>query len=344
MQILVGHGSGAGAPITVRRDGDEVRICVTLGPDTSPTAETEHAWLSRMALRYGGRHELEGGNEIVAFPADGASEKSESEALRKELDEVRRQGEAYARELAAMFDRGEEVTTTSTYPPAPGMPNLERLATLTKICAGIAAEMKSILGPAVREAQALRRHEVTDEQLDTMRRRLTHSQELVASIAAIGTLRADEMATETDLVECTNTAVKAAAEHAEREGVTVNVRVKPEKGHAYIRRAPKASAQLVRELVHHAIAASPRNGIVDITVFADDKGAGPRLVVDDAGSPLPASARRAFLSLETHAGTYGRPSGLPIFMASELAGCQGAALELSDAPIGGLRVSVTFPK
>jgi hypothetical protein len=31
-------------------------------------------------------------------------------------------------------------------------------------------------------------------------------------------------------------------------------------------------------------------------------------------------------------------------MAAELASCQGAQLELSDAPNGGLRVAVTFPK
>ena len=90
----------------------------------------------------------------------------------------------------------------------------------------------------------------------------------------------------------------------------------------------------------------------------DDKGqfvldAEQRLIVDDAGSALPASGRRSFLALETHAGAYGRPSGLPIFLAAELAACQGAMLELSDAPakapgpeagMGGLRVAVTFAK
>ena len=99
----------------------------------------------------------------------------------------------------------------------------------------------------------------------------------------------------------------------------------------------------------HAVDASPRGATVQVTVSAADaSGLGVRLTVDDAGSPLPASGRRAFLALETHAGAYGRPSALPVFLAAELAACQGAMLELSDSPLaagtagGGLRVAVTF--
>jgi two-component system OmpR family sensor kinase len=139
IQVLVGHGSGEGASVHVRRDGDEVKISVALGPDSSPTAETERAWLSRVIIRYGGRHELEGGSEVLVFPADGASDRSETQALRKELDEARKQGEVYARELAAIFDRGEEVTAVSTVPPAPGVPSEARFSAMTKLCSGIAS-------------------------------------------------------------------------------------------------------------------------------------------------------------------------------------------------------------
>lgn len=342
LQILASHGAGAGAPIIVRREDDEVRVCVTLGPDTSPTAETERAWLSRMALRYGGRHELEGGNELLIFPAEGAGERSEREALRKELDEVRRQSEVYARELAAVFDRGEEITTTSTAPPPPGATNAERFAALTKVCAGIASDLGSTLGPMAKDVAGLRRHEITEEQLDTLRHRMQHARATLASITSIGSLRADELHTELDLADCTRAAVRDAAAHAEREGVAVDVRVRPDNARAYVRRGPKATSTLVRELIHHAVSASPRGSKVEVAVQVEENLT--RLIVDDAGSPLPASARRSFLTLETHAGAYGRPSGLPIFMAAELAACQGAQLELSDAPAGGLRVAVTFVK
>src|SRR5690606_9899411 len=40
LQLLLGHGSGEGASVTVRREDDEVRVAVTLGPDSSPSAGT----------------------------------------------------------------------------------------------------------------------------------------------------------------------------------------------------------------------------------------------------------------------------------------------------------------
>jgi hypothetical protein len=355
IQVLIGH-AGEGASVTVRRDGDDVRISTTLGPDSSPTAGTERAWLSRMALRYGGRHDLEGGNETLVLPAEQSADRSEREALRKELDEARKQGEVYARELAAVFDRGEEVATVSSVPPAPGPPTADRFATITKVCAGVASELRAALGPLTKELGALRRHEVTDEQLDTLRRRLSHTQELVASLRSIGALPAHELATEVDLVEVARGAARDGNVFGERNQVKVVVKA-AEGQRLYVRCGAKAVAALGRELVAHAVAASPKNAVVEISV-ADDP-TGPRFVVDDAGSPLPASGRRSFLALETHAGQYARPSGLPIFMAAELAACVGARLELSDAPVrdgeagaspaggpagGGLRVAVTFPK
>ena len=351
IQVLIGHGTGEGSSVAVRRDGDDVRIATTLGPDSSPTAGTERAWLSRMAVRYGGRHELEGGTEMLVLPAEVSADRSEREALRKELDEARAQGEVYARELAAVFDRGEEVATISSVPPAPGPPAAERFATITKVCAGVSSELRATLGPLTRDLGALRRHDVTDEQLDTLRRRLSHAQELVASLRSIGSLPAQELATEIDLVEVAKAAARDGNGFGERTQVKVIVKA-TEGARLYVRCGAKAVAALARELVAHAVAASPKGAVVEISV--SDDVAGARLVVDDAGSPLPASGRRAFLALETHAGQYARPSGLPIFMAAELAACIGARLELSDAPPregesggpagGGLRVAVTLPK
>jgi hypothetical protein len=340
IQVLIGH-AGEGASVTVRRDGDDVRISTTLGPDSSPTAGTERAWLSRMALRYGGRHDLEGGNETLVLPAEQSADRSEREALRKELDEARKQGEVYARELAAVFDRGEEVATVSSVPPAPGPPTADRFATITKVCAGVASELRAALGPLTKELGSLRRHEVTDEQLDTLRRRLSHTQELVASLRSIGSLPAHELSTEVDLVEVGRGAARDGNVFGERNQVKVVVKA-TDVQRLYVRCGAKAVSALARELVAHAVAASPKDAVVEISVADDPSGA--RLVVDDAGSPLPASGRRSFLALETHAGQYARPSGLPIFMAAELAACVGARLELSDSPSGGLRVAVTFPK
>ncbi len=347
-QVLIGPGEGA--TITVRREADDVRVVVSLGPDSSKAAETERAWLARMALRYGGRYELEGGSEVLVLPADGANERSESEALRKELAEARKQGEVYARELAAVFDRGEDLKAISTIPPAGNVSIEARLIGVTKLCAGIASELAHALDPAKSELLSMRRHEVTDDQLDTLRRRLAHASDVVKGLAAIGALRAGELPTEVELGDLARGAVKALAATAERDGVQVDVRVDVPDGRVHVRRGQKALAVVVRELVAHAIEASPRGGVVVVTVHGAEGTSAGRIVVDDSGAPLPASGRRAFLALETHAGAYGRPSGLPVFLAAELAACQGATLELTDVPVqssegaSGLRVVVSFAK
>src|SRR5579859_6376773 len=51
LHVMLGHGSGSGSSLTIKREGDEVVLGVVMGPDTSPTADTERAWISRMAVR-----------------------------------------------------------------------------------------------------------------------------------------------------------------------------------------------------------------------------------------------------------------------------------------------------
>jgi hypothetical protein len=124
---------------------------------------------------------------------------------------------------------------------------------------------------------------------------------------------------------------------------------------------------MVRGLASYAIAATPRGSGVVVTVVApgvSPVGAesaqelGARIVVDDAGTTLPASARRALLALEVEPGTFGRPSSVSLSVAAEIAAGQGSLFELSDALPeratgardgsrglgGGLRVVVTFPR
>jgi hypothetical protein len=91
--------------------------------------------------------------------------------------------------------------------------------------------------------------------------------------------------------------------------------------------------------------------VVVVTAIArETDGLGARIVVDDAGTILPAGARRPLLSLEVEPGTFGRPGSVALFVAAEIATAQGALLEIADAPLleegrgGGVRVSVTFPR
>ena len=346
-----------------------MRVSVVLGPDSSATAETERAWLHRMAIRYGGRHELEGGMEVLSLPADGVTEAKERDLLRKELDEARKQGEAYARELAQVFAQGgEDATTPSTFPPPlSGTAPAERMAVLTRFAGGIAAELRGLLSQVGRDVQTVRMHQHTstrqgaqppgqppldeaDERLESIKRRMRQVQEIVAELALVGELDPNEGIAEVDLVDLVRSAVRNVTPFVERGGIELTLVTVPE-GEGIrvpVRLGARAGALLVRELLAQAVAATPREQQVVVTVTAAGAGdkpeLGPRLTVDDAGAALPSTVRRAFLNLELEPSTYGRPSSIPLYVCSEVAAWQGVLLELADAPAGGLRVGLNFPR
>jgi hypothetical protein len=195
LHVILGHGSGTGSAVSIRREADEVIVTVVMGPDSSPTADTERAWLSRMAVRYGGRYELEGGTEVLALPAEGVESRDDVAKLRKELDEARKQGEAYARELAAVWAASDDPASSSSFPP-PQTAAADRHGVVTRLAGGIAATLRSILSPIGRDLSDLRaqasprrsspdlesaaRGEI-DEKLDAIRRKLIVVQEFVPS-------------------------------------------------------------------------------------------------------------------------------------------------------------------
>ena len=368
LHVMLGHGTGSGNSVAIRREGDEVVVGLALGPDSSTTADTERAWLSRMAIRYGGRYELEGSAEVLALPADGSETREDVAKLRKELDEVRRQGEAYARELAAVWTAGDEAAVASSSYPPPSTPGADRYAAVARLAGGIAATLRALLSPVGRDVAALRSaprprksspdlstlmqpmQGDLDERLESVHRRLLAAQDFVAELAAVGEADAHEARREADLFEVVRAEVRALEARAARAGVGLVVRAVPadSSARAMARIAPRSAALLVRELVSHAIAASKRGGGVRVEMFAPADGLGARLIVDDSGTTLPAAARLSLIGLEVEPGTFGRPSGIAIFVAAEIALSQGGLLEMADAPVedgvgGGVRVTVTFP-
>jgi hypothetical protein len=363
LHVMLGHGSGSGSAVTIRREGDEVVVVVVLGPDSSATAEAERAWLSRMAIRYGGRHELEGSTERLALPAEGVEAREDVEKLRKELDEARKQGQAYARELAAVWSAGEEAVGPSTAPPMPTT-SADRHAVLARFSGGIAATLRAILSPVGRELADLRPAPASrrsspeleparidlDERLESVRRKLLVVQEFVAELAAIGESDPQEPAREIDVLDAVRTELRGLEARAARSGVEVALHTVAEDAapQPFARVSPKSLAVITRALIGHAISASPRGSSVIVTVCAPTAENGTRLMVDDAGTILPAVARRALVALEVEPGTFGRPSSIALFAAGEIVSAQGARLEIADAPVheqggGGLRVTVTFP-
>jgi hypothetical protein len=366
MHLLVGHGSDAGSAVTVRREGDDVRVSVVLGPDSSATAEIERAWLSRMAVRYGGKYELEGSTEVISLPADGAVDAKERDVLRKELDEARKQGEAYARELAQVFAQGEGSVPTSTFPPMSQAPAGEPVGTLARFSRGVAIELRALATQIGRDVHALRPGAAPgssraldaepEDRLEGLKRRVRDLHELSIELAELGDIDPCEPHADLDLAEVTRAAVRSLAVPIERAGVDLSVVTVPDTAGLKIpvRLSPRAAAYLVRNIISQAIAATSKGNPVRVTLMAGAAAegaldgspplAGARLLVDDAGASLPASARRAFVALEVEPSTYGRPNSVSLFVSSELAAWQGALLDLGDAPLGGLRVGLHFPR
>lgn len=331
--VLLDHAGGVGSAIAVRREGDEVRLSIALGPDTSPTAETERAWLSRMALRYGGRLELEGGHEILWLRADDASERSERERLTKELDEARKQGAAIARELAQVLEHND--APDSILPPAGGA---DSFTAWSRLAGGVGAELRALLVPFGRDLGSLREL-VGEERLEPLRRRLAGCQELASTLSATREVSLAELPQTIDLAELTQQALSQLEGRAERHGVKLETRGMDE---IQVRVRPKALLALVRELVAQAIMATPKDASVVVALEAFGEG-GARLSVEDAGASLPAAQRGPFMRLEVEPSTYGRASAVPLHVCAEIAQAIGISLEFGDAP-SGLRVAALFSR
>jgi signal transduction histidine kinase len=169
----------------------------------------------------------------------------------------------------------------------------------------------------------------------------------VAALGSVGELDPEEVPIEIDVAELVATVSRQLAARAEKAEVDVSVddSGKGKGGRTTVRAAPRAMALMVREVVLHAIASSPRGARVVVRVTPPEReGEGARIVVDDGGPALPASARRAFLALEGDPGAHGRASSVPLYIGAEIAATHGARMELSDAPLGGLRVIVTLAR
>jgi signal transduction histidine kinase len=281
--------------------------------------------------------------------------------LQKELDEARKQGQAYARELAGLWAAGDEVVASSSYPP-PAVPAADRMAAIARLAGGVAATLRARIAPIGRDVTELRtalsprksspdlemvgRLDI-DQRLEAIRHKLTAVQDFVAELAAVGEVDPQEAVRSVDIAEVVRTQVRALETRAARGDVTVRLRLIPEAPAASPlgRIAPRACAALVRAILSHAIDASPRGSTVAVSICAPDEGMGARVIVDDAGTALPAAARRALRALEFDPATFGRPSGVAPFIAAELAAGHGAWFDLGDAPAsagGGVRTTVTF--
>jgi len=197
LHVLMGgfqqSGVGGAQLVMLKREGDEIRLGVQLGPDTAPISPAERGWLARMAIRYGGRYELDGSNEFIIFPALEAEEAKEVQTLRRELEAAKAQGEMYARELAAVF---AEEPSPGTRPPdaSPelgGVAPVISLGAAARLADGLADDLRAVFGPLGAARLKAAEGGTTPELLEEVQRVLGKGAELLALARQMARIASD---------------------------------------------------------------------------------------------------------------------------------------------------------
>jgi signal transduction histidine kinase len=337
LQVLVGSTNPAGGgemgtpELSVRREGSEIRVSVMLGPDSSANAGTERAWLSRMATRYGGRLELEGGMASIMLPADGATDQREVADLRRELEAAQRQGEAYARELAAVFSYSQSSPPRFSSHPAESNKSLNAISAMA---AGVSVQLRSLFralsrtAPGVGEARTPSYPPAAGDPLEL-------GTELVTDLARLAECPVYESVQHVNFADAVRSAMAELEPRATRRGVNLKGHIP---NHADIESRPATAALLARTLIHDAILATPAKGTVKVSVEPQTKGL--HFVVTDGGGPVSEDVLTALIANRTDPATLGRPSTIALFVGQSLAQHLGTQLELApagdgDAAIGG---------
>ncbi|MGK4001205.1 sensor histidine kinase [Sorangium sp. So ce1036] len=356
LQVLIAQGgdptSLTGAPeVSIRRAGDEVSVSVHLGPETPVNLETERVWLSRMAVRYGGRLELDGLTQTLTLPAEVDLQRLEVESLKKELAAAQAQGEAYARELAAVFSRAEGerergalagvVARLSGSDPVSHLPpNGEGLAVLIAAVRVLGTQLRGILSAIGRDIAPLRGHGGDiGETASSVGRHVTAASEIVSDLARLGACPLHEFPRHCDVADVLRDVVKDDLARAARHDVRVVLEA-PESAHEVVPQG--ALTVLLHALLDHAISASPPGSEVAVTLL--DTPGGIEIAFDDAGPPLPAAARNVVLSRDFEAVAQGRPPALPLIAGHAIAAHTGCGIVIEDGPRGETRVRLTIPR
>ena len=134
--------------------------------------------------------------------------------------------------------------------------------------------------------------------------------------------------------------VELYAPLAEQKGLAIEATLdetRPVAGHA------EFLSQLVANLLDNALACTPE-GRIEVSLAPDDGGR-VRLTVEDSGPGIPPAERERVLQrfVRLDASRTGGGSGLGLSLVAGVATLHRASLMLDESPLGGLRVTVTFP-
>lgn len=347
LMALGGDPTAQGAvAVSVRREGEEIRVAVELGPDKTQGFETETQWLSRMATRYGGQFFLEGNKNTLSLRA--SDEQREVEELRRELAATQAQSDAYARELkAVMSSRSEPPPPMSTSSSVSTATQGDGLGSLIGMARSLVTDVRGILAAIGREMVPLRergRWGDNDAEIAeiaaSVGRHVTAASEVVSDLARLAGCPQFEMPSPCNLIDLVRDVVKAEQNRATRHGVAIHLEAPSTSSDDVL---PVGSVHILfQELLDSAISVSPADAKVHVTVT--ENSSGTVVTFDDSGPALSAKAKSGALSRDFDALVQERAAALPLIAAFALSAHLHAPLTLEDSPRGGARVRVTFPR
>ncbi len=304
-------------PIGVRREDEWVIIEVELGPDIPAAVSMDQRWLSRTAIRHGGRLELHGNTQTLWLRADGAPEREELASLREELQQAKQLGEAYARALGESFAAADEQGEKK----GGGFRSVVGLsAAVTPSLRALLQELQTVL----RDARA-----AIDHNPDLATRAtaaMAHGRELAGELARVADCSADDPPQVLDVGSLLRDAVTNAGNRAARHDVRLRLKA-PEK--LIVTSKKRALALALRAMIDHAIAATP--GKASIEIELESAADGFVLRVGDGGPPVAEADRDALLGGDLDPTAVGRPQGPALLFAILAAETLGATLTLDES-------------
>jgi signal transduction histidine kinase len=317
--VAVHHDSGA-TPVRIRRESDWIRITVDLGPDVSASTELERRWLSRMATRMGGRLELEGGTMALVLPADASNDQSEVADLRKELVQAQQLGEVYARELATVFAAGDARESDQQADHADVA--VRRFGLLVALSSAVHRTLSTTFRGVEEELERL-----TDtDARAALALHVSAGYALLAELGRVAACPTSEPPTPSDIAKILRDSAADAEARAARHGVRLSLEAPSELS---VPTRPRAFALLVRTLLDHAIAASPRGTRVEISAVAEAGGA--RVRVSDGGPVVPTAAHTDLFEYHVDPASFGRPPGPSLLVAHVVTAYLGGTLRLGQS-------------
>jgi two-component system OmpR family sensor kinase len=329
-------GSQVPSGLSIRREGDWIRITVESGPEGAPRRDLEYRWLSRMAVRQGGRVELQRGNQSLLLPAEQASDQREIESLRRELEQAQLLGAACARELAEALTTSETGMSVSTIPSPPRASQFDTIAAmatvlgqvLRPIVQGLRADFLPIdlaVGDSAGFAPDLSSH-------------LAAIQALLAEIDRIAQCSSGQSAENVDVVVLLRSVVGQAVSDADRLGVRIEV-LADGAATAYVQSC--VLELLLRCLLKQAIAVTPPGQLVSCRARMDDMYC--EICVEDGGPVLSAADLDALLSVRGAPQAVGRCAGLVWLVVGAAADKVSAHLQVGTSKSGNAQVRVILP-